>query len=278
MSFYLINKEKGITSNDVVCKLKKIVNVKKAGHSGTLDPFAEGLLIIATNEDTKFLDRFLKSKKTYEGIIKFGIKTDTLDVDGKIIEKINDDFNIREEDLNNVINKNFIGKIKQVPPSFSAIRVNGERMYNLARKNINVELKPVDRIIYSFEIKKIKPNEVKFKIEVSSGTYIRAIARDISEIIKIPSIILELKRTKIDVLDLKKSNSITDKNLKKFSRKEIIKIEEINVSEEEIKKILEGKIIEYNSTKKELIFINGDIVILTKNVGLNKYFIKKRIK
>ncbi len=278
MSFYLIKKEKGMTSHDVVSKVKKITNSKKVGHAGTLDPFATGLLVVATDGDTKFLDRFLQKRKTYKGILRFGVTTDTLDPEGKIIDKSKEKVNIDLNDLKNVINNFFIGKIKQTPPQFSAIKINGEKSYNLARKGIQTNLKPVERIIYGFNVNKINETDFEFEVDVSSGTYIRAIARDLGEKLNLPAMLTELERTKIDIFSLKNANSLNE-DLKIIPRKQMIFLQEIGVSEEEMKRIMEGKSFTKKtpSNVEEFIAISNNTEVLMKKIGYDKYFINKRI-
>jgi tRNA pseudouridine55 synthase len=192
-----INKPKGITSYDVIRKLKKI-GIKKAGHCGTLDPSAEGVLVICTGRLTKKLKEFQELPKEYIATITFGISTDTGDGEGKIVEKRKVE-NLKKEDIERVL-KNFVGKIKQIPPMFSAVHYKGKKLYELARKGIIVERKEREVEIFKIEILDFKEGEnpsVKLKILCSKGTYIRVLAEDIGKSLGYPAYVSELIRTKV---------------------------------------------------------------------------------
>lgn len=277
MAFYLVNKDKDITSNDVVNLVKKNTEASKAGHSGTLDPFATGLLIIATNEDTKFLQRFLLENKTYKGVMTFGVETDTLDPEGKVISEKEVDISL--EDLEIIIGKKFIGKIIQTPPSFSSIRVNGRHSYDLAREGNSVQLEPVKRIVYNFSVKKISKNNFSFEVEASSGTYIRALARDIGRELNSPAMITKLERTKIGAYNINDSKKVND--LIPIENIDFLDLKVVTISNELLKIILDGKEIKLKTPEKEVLVINDDksIMILLKNLDENQTFkIKKRIR
>lgn len=205
-----INKPAGITSHDVVSRVRKIAGMKKVGHTGTLDPFATGVLIVCLGKSTKII-RFLKDDKEYIGEIKLGIKTDTYDVDGNIVERgdisgVTDD-RIREQA------KNFIGDIEQTPPIYSAIKVNGKKMYELARAGEEVEVKKRSVTIYHLEVLHIELPFVKIKVRCSAGTYIRSIANDLGENLGCGGYLHTLVRTKVgdfsieNSVDLQKLNS-----------------------------------------------------------------------
>lgn len=192
-----INKPEGITSYDVIRKLKKL-GIKKAGHAGTLDPQAKGVLIVCTGKYTKKIKELQNLPKEYVAWITFGISTDTGDKKGKIIEE-KEAGNLKKKDLEKIIPK-FIGKIKQTPPMFSAVHYKGEKLYKLARKGIVVERKEREVEIYKLEIldfKEGKNPEAKLKILCSKGTYIRTLAEDIGKSLGYPAHLSELIRTKI---------------------------------------------------------------------------------
>ncbi len=270
MAFYLLNKKSGITSNSSLNNFKKQLNIKKAGFSGVLDPFATGLLIIATDGDTKFLDVFLKMRKTYSGVILFGKSTDTLDTDGNVLEEKEIKLDIKE--LKYIIENKFIGKIMQVPPIYSNIKVNGQRAHKLARKNEEFKLNEVEREIYSFDILNILENKVKFKIEVSSGTYIRSIARDIGVLMGIPTMLTKLKREKIGDISVHESDflEIKRENL-------LINFEFKNIDINSMKDLLDGKKISINSDSNELIVNDNKNVLWVKRID-DKYKIYKKIE
>lgn len=192
-----INKPKGITSYDVIRKLKKL-GIKKAGHCGTLDPAAKGVLVVCTGKFTKKVKEIQNLPKEYIAWIKFGISTDTGDSEGKILE-VKKVENLKKEDVEKVL-PNFTGKIKQVPPMFSAVRYKGKKLYELARKGISVERKERQVEIYKLEIIDFKEGEnpeVQLKILCSKGTYIRVLAEDIGKALGYPAYVSELIRTKV---------------------------------------------------------------------------------
>ena len=199
--FYLVDKPANKTSFDIVAKIKKQTNEKKVGHAGTLDPFATGLLIIAVGREyTKKLNEFQKLDKEYFATILLGFSTDTDDLTGVPITK---KVNVNKSDLKiKDAVKKFIGNIEQIPSTVSAKKINGQRAYKLHRQGKKVILKPVSVEIYDIKIKKIiKRSDGCVTIDVivkcSTGTYIRALARDIGNILKVGGHLIALKRTKI---------------------------------------------------------------------------------
>ena len=196
------------TSFDVVKKIKIITKEKKVGHGGTLDPFAEGVLMIGTNIDTKKLSNISRCNKTYIATIKLGIHTDTFDRDGKII-KINEVPIINEAIIKSVL-QSFLGSYKHLPPMYSAKKKNGVRLYNYARKNIIVERDPIKTQIEEINFISFDKDKIKFSVKCSSGTYIRSLAVDISKKLKTIGHLVELIRTEVggfsinDSLSLKK--------------------------------------------------------------------------
>lgn len=176
-----ILKPAGITSNFVLTKLKKKFNISKIGHFGTLDPSGTGVLPVAVGKATKLFDLYLKKDKEYRAIFIFGKLTDTLDSDGKI--EFEDNSIVSLEDIKSVLPK-LIGKQAQMPPKYSAKKVNGQNAYQLARNGVEFELKTKDIEIYSIDVlEKISQNTFLFDIKCSSGTYIRSIARDMASML-----------------------------------------------------------------------------------------------
>jgi len=190
----LIDKEKGWTSHDVVAKVRKLLGIKKVGHTGTLDPAATGLLILCLGKATK-IARFIEEDKGYIAEIRLGVSTDTLDSEGKVVrvQKLN---GITADKIANTCEK-FVGTLLQTPPVFSAVKVRGKRSYELARHGEHVGLEP--RKIRIYNIRVIEYTEPFLKIEVlcSKGTYIRSLARDIGESLGCGAHISELRRTRI---------------------------------------------------------------------------------
>ena len=205
----LFNKPRGYTSYQVVEFFKRKTQ-KKVGHGGTLHPFAEGLLILGIGEYTKELSKFLKeSIKTYIAEITLGARSTTYDIEGEITKTNSDLTQINEEKIKEVLDS-FIGEIEQVPPPFSAVKIKGKPAYLLARKGKKVDLKP--RKVKIYEIKILDYNWPKLTVEVtcSSGTYIRSLANDIGEKLKVGGYLSELKRTKINEFTLDQALTFED--------------------------------------------------------------------
>ena len=253
----LINKSKGFTSQDVVSKLKKILNIKKVGHIGTLDPMAEGVLPILLGNYTKLSKYLIEHNKTYIACLKLGKKTDTGDLEGKIIDEKEITKNIFEKE--NILKtfEKFKGKIIQTPPMYSAIKVNGKKLYEYARKGEEVEIPK--REVEIFDIKLLESNfeknEIIFEVSCSKGTYIRSLCEDIA--LSLGNIGYMSALDRIVVGDFYLKNSITleelekNKENNKFIEEKIIKMEKI---------FNKYSKITLNSRKKEL-FLNG--VMLT---------------
>lgn len=196
----LINKPKGWTSHDVVNKLRSILHQKKIGHTGTLDPMATGVLPVLLGNATKLSKYLIEHDKTYIAVIKLGIKTNTGDGEGEIIERkeVNIDI-LKNTYIENVL-KSFIGKQKQKPPMYSAIKINGKKLYEYARNNEFVEIPERDIEVYEAKLLEINKNELEIRIQlsVSKGTYIRKLCEDISEKLGTVGYMKELERIRVD--------------------------------------------------------------------------------
>jgi tRNA pseudouridine55 synthase len=191
----LIDKPSGPTSFQVVSKIRKITGVKKVGHSGTLDPKASGLMIVCTGKKTKEMDRFINLNKTYSGIIRLGLMSPSMDTETECSElSLPEDLN--EEKILEV-RDSFLGEIEQTPPMYSAVKIKGEKLYNLARKGKSIERQPRKVFIEKFEIEKINLPDIHFTIISSKGTFIRVIADDFGKKLNTGGILLELRRTGI---------------------------------------------------------------------------------
>jgi len=177
--FLVINKQKSWTSADVVNKIKRVLKIKKAGHLGTLDPDATGVLPIALGKATKVIRYINEGDKEYQVVMKLGEKTDTLDAAGKVIET--KEIPKLDKDKIEKILKDFTGKISQTPPAYSAVKVDGVRAYELARKGKDVQIKPRDIIIKEISLTKINIPFIAFNVVCSKGTYIRSLCSDIGE-------------------------------------------------------------------------------------------------
>ncbi len=193
--FLNIYKEKGQTSYDVIRILKKLLGIRQIGHAGNLDPLGEGVLVIGIGKATRFLEFLIESKKEYRVKIKFGILTDTLDKDGKVIAE-RPVPTLDKAGILEVLNA-FTGEVEQVPPSFSAIKYNGKRLYKYAREGIYLVPKPRKVKISRIDLETIGQDYIEIVVECSAGTYMRALARDIGEKLGTYGFVEELVRLKV---------------------------------------------------------------------------------
>lgn len=216
----LINKPKGITSYDVIRAAKKIFKTSKIGHTGTLDPFAEGLVILCVGKATKLVNRLIDANKTYEGTLVFNNHYDTYDVTGEII---NSDEKVIELEELRLVSNSFVGSYLQMPPMYSAIKKDGKKLYEYARQNIEVKVDP--RLVHIYDLTildQLNVNEYSFTTNVSKGTYIRSLAVDIAAKLNTYGALKTLRRTKIEKYSL---NDAVD--LDKLTINDIISIESI---------------------------------------------------
>lgn len=191
----LIDKPAGPSSFQIVNRIRNITNVKKVGHSGTLDPKASGLMIVCTGKKTKVMDNFINLNKTYSGIIRLGLTSPSMDSETEcVVNPIPDDL---DEKKIYEIRNSFLGEIEQIPPMYSAVKINGKKLYNLARKGKSIEREPRKIFIESFDITKVELPEIHFIITCSKGTFIRVIADDFGKRLKTGGILTELRRVSI---------------------------------------------------------------------------------
>ena len=240
----VINKPKNCTSHDVVRKAKKILN-EKVGHTGTLDPNATGVLPLLIGKGTQISKYLINHDKTYEAVLKLGEKTDTADIEGQIIEtKEVQPSNLEKENVEKVL-KSLLGKQEQIPPIYSAIKVNGKKLYEYARSGQNVEIEPRTIEIYNLELIKIENQEITYKVHCSKGTYIRTLCEQIAKNLETVGYMKELKRTQVG--EFKIENSATIEQLEQENDKYFITIE---------KYFEKCPQIQLN-TKKLQLFLNG---------------------
>lgn len=246
----VVNKSKGLTSNDIVKKVKKILNTK-VGHTGTLDPNATGVLPLLLGNATKISKYLINHDKEYEAVIKLGAKTTTADVEGKIIEEkeVNKE-KLKEENIEEVL-KSFIGKQQQIPPIYSAIKVNGKKLYEYARQGKEVEIKARNIEIYDLKLLKIdsKNDELTINVKCSKGTYIRSLCEDIAVKLETLGYMKELNRIQVGEFNIKDSVTIEEfkANIENKDYSNIIGIEkifkeipEITIKQREYEKYLNG--------------------------------------
>ena len=270
----LINKQKNCTSHDVVNKIKHMFN-EKVGHTGTLDPNATGLLPILIGQGTKLSYYLINNDKEYEVTLQLGIKTDTADGEGKVVEEQNVDKAILEESNVETILKSFIGKQLQTPPMYSAIKLNGKKLYEYARKNIQVDVKP--REIEVYDISRTSVDRAKFQIQFtvkcSKGTYIRSLCEDIAKKMGTIGYMKELNRTKVGIFDIENSITIEEleenKDNETYLKKHIFSIEDlfIELYGDENKVMLSERKIE--------LFLNGVKLTQALTDGLYRVYDEK---
>ena len=264
--FILVNKKKDMTSRDVVNILTKILNTKKIGHTGTLDPFAEGILLVAVNKGLKVVKLLNYKDKEYIAKVKLGIKTDTLDITGNILEEKKEELN--KEELASVL-KSFIGDYSYEVPIYSAIKVNGKKLYEYARNDQKVELPIKDSYIYDIKLIDFKDNSFTFSVKVSNGTYIRALVRDISKKLNKLMTLEELTRTKVDNLLIENSyilEDIKNNNFKLLKINDLLNYKEVELSRDVEDKVLNGNKIKLDEKEDNILFIKEkeEIAVYTR--------------
>ena len=264
--FILVNKKKDMTSRDVVNILTKILNTKKIGHTGTLDPFAEGILLIAVNKGLKVVKLLNYKDKEYIAKVKLGIKTDTLDITGNILEEKKEELN--KEELLEVL-KSFIGEYSYEVPIYSAIKVNGKKLYEYARNNQKVELPIKDSYIYDIKLIDFNDNSFTFSVKVSNGTYIRALVRDISKKLNKLMTLEELTRTKVDNLLIENSYTLEDiknNNFKLLKINDLLNYKEVELGRDLEDKVLNGNKIKLEEKEDNILFIKEkeEIAVYTR--------------
>ena len=241
----LVNKPIDFTSRDVVNKLTKIFNTKRIGHTGTLDPIATGVLVICIGKSTKLCDILTSKYKEYIATIKLGIKTDTLDTMGTILEE-QEIKNYTKEEITKVLNS-FLGKSIQETPIYSAVKVNGKKLYEYAREGIPVELPKREIDIQSIELLDYKDNEITFKTTVSKGTYIRALINDICTKLNTIGTMSSLIRTKQGEFKLEECytlEEIENNKYKLLTNEEVLSnLETIDINDDLLKPVNNGAVI-----------------------------------
>lgn len=240
----LLNKERGVSSNKVVNKVKYLLKAEKAGHLGTLDVLGEGLLPITLGKGTKLFEYYLNKDKVYRTTFKFGQTTDTLDLEGEIT--LQNDVKVSIDDVK-AASKCFIGRFPQMPPAYSAKKVNGQKAYDLARAGKDVELTPKEIEIYSIDVlKEVEDNTFLLEVHCSSGTYIRSLCRDIAEKLSTYGVMLDIQRTKCGDFYLKNAYNIEDVkegNFKIIQLETLFDYESIRLNKTQEEKILNGVLL-----------------------------------
>lgn len=260
----IVDKPINLTSRDVVNRVCKVLNTKKVGHTGTLDPIATGVLVLCIGKATKLVDVITDKDKKYEATVKLGILTDTLDIEGNIIKK--GDVTLNKKELSDTLNY-FIGTYNQEVPIYSAVKVKGKKLYEYARSGKNVILPKRSVTIKDIKLLDVTKDSYKFRVLVSKGTYIRSLIKDINDKLGIIGVMSGLKRIKQGNFDIKDAISLDDienNNYKLLSITDILKDDKcIYIDDAFYNKIKNGSIIEniYNSKTVKFIYKNEVIAI-----------------
>ena len=258
----LINKEPNMTSRDVVNKVCHILNTKKVGHTGTLDPMATGVLVLAINKGLKIVNEITALDKEYEAEITLGINTDTLDITGKTLDT--KEVNVTNEDIDRVL-KTFIGDYDMEVPLYSAIKINGKKLYEYARNNEEVEV-PIHKVkVYELvRTNDIKDNKFSIRCKVSKGTYIRSLVRDISKELGTVGVMSKLNRTKqgkFDIKDCYTLKDIEDGNYKLLDIKDVLDLPVVEIPDSIYNKVINGNKIDNTFDYDKFIFEKDNKII-----------------
>jgi tRNA pseudouridine55 synthase len=216
--FIIIDKPAGLTSHDIVNRVRRIFGTRKVGHTGTLDPFATGVLPVAVNEGTKAIPFLDEGLKCYEAVMRLGVVTDTLDLTGKVLREA--DISAIDKELFEAVLNRFTGRISQTPPMFSAIKMNGQPLYKLARQGQEVERQPREIEIRSLELISFEPPLAGIRVVCSRGTYIRSLADDIGSELACGAVLQELRRTASGSFEI--SSAVTLENLEEAGQLAIL--------------------------------------------------------
>lgn len=277
----LINKQSGMTSRDVVNKVVKKFHTKKVGHTGTLDPLATGVLVICVGRATKLVNLLTSTKKEYIAEVTLGIETDTLDITGKILKE--EFVNVTKDSIIKALHT-FKGKYMQEVPSYSAVKIDGKKMYEYAREKIEVKLPKreveIEKISFIDDLY-IKNNHIcfKFKCTVSKGTYIRSLIRDICNKLNVSGCMSDLTRTKQGVFDIKDTKLVEDITEKDFIKiKDVLNIKKVDIDADLYFKVKNGQIIKNIYGVDEIMFLyNDDIVAIYKKYDKDENLLKPNI-
>ena len=263
----VINKDKGYTSRDVVNVIGKLFEIKKVGHTGTLDPLARGVLVICLNRYTKLNEILTSIEKEYIAEVTLGVKTDTLDIDGNVLEK--KDVYITKDDLVKTLKK-YETTYEQEVPIYSAVKVNGKKLYEYARGNEKVILPKRSVTIKKIELLSFSENKFTFKCLVSKGTYIRSLIRDILNDLKVIGTMSDLIRTRQGVFDIKDAYSLEDVkkgNYKLLKIKDVLDIPKVMVDKDLKFKVLNGVRLKGNYPDRVLFLDNDEEIAIYKKDG-----------
>ena len=280
----IVNKPKGITSRDVVNEISKKFRTKKVGHTGTLDPIATGVMVVCLNAATKLVDKLTSYDKEYIATCILGIETDTLDNTGKILNTMQT--HITKNQIETTLNK-FIGSYEQEVPKYSAIKINGKKLYEYARENIEVKLPKRNVIINNINLVSgprymDNKTEFTFKCSVSKGTYIRSLIRDIASDLNTYGIMTDLIRTKqgnFDIDDAISLDQVTENNLIKI--KDVLTCQHVQITDDIRKKVLNGANIMNDYNSEEVLFMDNNQAValyIKDDKNKNQLKVEKMLK
>ena len=275
----LIDKPVGITSFDVIKKIKRITGIKKIGHSGTLDRLASGLLVVCTGKATRLAQFFIENDKSYEAVVRLGCRTDTDDSDGTVIDRGCTDSISREEIVDAC--SSFVGRISQIPPLYSALKHNGVRASDIARKGMDVERREREVHVYSLDVTAVAPDMQSFGMRVfcSKGTYIRALARDIGDALGTGAYLESLKRVQsgqffcddavtLEELDRFCSGNETKKKFIKSPAQALGNYSVIVVNDDAVKTIMHGGFFKKDDIYSTVVKEEKKFIIVDKEENL----------
>lgn len=279
--FLNVYKPKGITSHDVVSRLRRVTKIRQIGHTGTLDPFAEGVLPICIGKATRLIE-YLDGEKEYLATVQFGANTETYDIEGKVTETFNRKVTIDEVV---VALKDFEGEIFQIPPIYSAIKVNGKKLYDYARAGEEVEIQPRKVFISKIKLEEfdLERQTAEILVSCSKGTYIRSIAYDLGQKLNCGGHLIKLIRTQAGNFLVNEATSLDDLDtIEKVMKKllnplEMLNLSKLEITEEEHKKVLQGQYFYNNSVKSNdfLILIYNNNISAVAEVDNGKIKVKK---
>lgn len=280
----IVNKPKGITSRDVVNEISKKFRTKKVGHTGTLDPIATGVMVVCLNAATKLVDKLTSYDKEYIATCILGIETDTLDNTGKILNTMQT--HITKNQIETTLNK-FIGSYEQEVPKYSAIKINGKKLYEYARENIEVKLPKRNVIINNINLvsgPRYMDNKIEFtfRCSVSKGTYIRSLIRDIASDLNTYGIMTDLIRTKqgnFDIDDAISLDQVTENNLIKI--KDVLTCQHVQITDDIRKKVLNGANIMNDYNSEEVLFMDNNQAValyIKDDKNKNQLKVEKMLK
>lgn len=265
----VVNKEQGYTSRDVVNILNKKFNTKKIGHTGTLDPLATGVLVVCVGKYTRLVDKITMEDKEYVATIKLGVETDTLDITGNVINKEK----VSELSYNQVQNvlESFLGSYLQEVPKYSAVKINGKKLYEYARNNEEVVLPKREIEIYEIELLDLTKEEIKFRCVVSKGTYIRSLIKDICLKLNVLGTMSSLERTRQGIFKIDNSytiDEIKNDDYKLLDINDIFSYPHYEINEEEYQKVLNGGFLKINRDDEYLMLdFKNQTVAIYQNEG-----------